>query len=59
MPDKRRLVTSKVCFGSKKAGLLDHSYNKCALVVIHLRLMFNAQDLLFTLINRRELFFLY
>ena len=31
MPDKRRLVTSKVCFGSEKAGLLDHSYNKCAL----------------------------
>ena len=33
MPDKRRLVTSKVCFGSEKAGLLDHSYNKCALVI--------------------------
>ena len=32
MPVKRRLVTSKVCFGSEKAGLLDHSYNKCALV---------------------------
>ena len=32
MPDKRRLVTSKVCFGSEKSGLLDHSYNKCALV---------------------------
>ena len=32
MPDKRRLVTSKVCFGSEKAGLLDYSYNKCALV---------------------------
>ena len=31
MPDKRRLVTSKVCFGSEKSGLLDHSYNKCAL----------------------------
>ena len=31
MPDKKRLVTSKVCFGSEKAGLLDHSYNKCAL----------------------------
>ena len=31
MPDKRRLLTSKVCFGSEKAGLLDHSYNKCAL----------------------------
>ena len=31
MPGKRRLVTSKVCFGSEKAGLLDHSYNKCAL----------------------------
>ena len=31
MPDKRRLVTSKVCFGSEKAGLLDNSYNKCAL----------------------------
>ena len=31
MPEKRRLVTSKVCFGSEKAGLLDHSYNKCAL----------------------------
>ena len=23
--------TSKICFGSEKAGLLDHSYNKCAL----------------------------
>ena len=23
MPNKRRLVTSKVCFGSEKAGLLD------------------------------------
>ena len=31
MPDKRRLVTSKVCFGSEKAGLLENSYNKCAL----------------------------
>ena len=31
MPDKRRLVTSKVCFGSEKAGLLEISYNKCAL----------------------------
>ena len=31
MSDKRRLITSKVCFGSEKAGLLDHSYNKCAL----------------------------
>ena len=30
MPDKRRIVTSKICFGSEKAGLLDHSYNKCA-----------------------------
>ena len=35
MPDKRRLVTSKVCFGSEKAGLLDHSYNKCALESPH------------------------
>ena len=31
MPDKRRLVTSKVCFGSEKAGLLENSYDKCAL----------------------------
>ena len=31
MPDKRRLVTSKVCFGSEKVGLLENSYNKCAL----------------------------
>ena len=31
MPEKKRLVTSKVCFGSEKAGLLYHSYNKCAL----------------------------
>ena len=33
MPDKRRLVTTKVCFGSEKAGLLENSYNKCALVI--------------------------
>ena len=32
MPDKRRLVTSKVCFGSEKAGLLENSYDKWALV---------------------------
>ena len=32
MPDKRRLLTSKVCFGSEKAGLLENSYNKCAWV---------------------------
>ena len=31
-PNKRRLVTSQVCFGSEKAGLLDHSYNKCAYI---------------------------
>ena len=31
MPNKRRLITSKICFGSEKAGLLDHFYNKCAL----------------------------
>ena len=31
MPNKRRLVTSKACFGSEKTGLMDHSYNKCAL----------------------------
>ena len=31
MPEKRRLITSKVCFGSEKAGLLENSYNKCAL----------------------------
>ena len=31
MPKKRRLVTSKVCFGSKRAGLLENSYDKCAL----------------------------
>ena len=33
MPNKRRLVTSKVWFGSEKAGLLDHSYNECALAL--------------------------
>ena len=32
MLDKRRLVTSKLCFGSEKAGLLENSYYKCALV---------------------------
>jgi len=31
MPDKRRLVTSKVCLCSEKAGLLKNSYNKWAL----------------------------
>ena len=32
MPDKRRLVTSKVCFGSEKASLLENSYTKYAFV---------------------------
>ena len=32
MPSKRRLVTSEICFGTEKAGLLDFSYIKCALV---------------------------
>ena len=31
MPSKRQLVTSEICFGTEKAGLLDFSYNKCAL----------------------------
>ena len=31
MPSKRRLVISEICFGTEKAGLLDFSYNKCAL----------------------------
>ena len=31
MPSKRRLVTSEICFVTEKAGLLDFSYNKCAL----------------------------
>ena len=31
MPSKRRLVTSEICFGTEKAGLLDFSYDKCAL----------------------------
>ena len=31
MPSKRRLVISEICFGTEKAGLLDLSYNKCAL----------------------------
>ena len=31
MPSKRRLVTSEICFGTEKAGLLDFLYNKCAL----------------------------
>ena len=31
MPSKRGLVTSEICFGTEKAGLLDFSYNKCAL----------------------------
>ena len=35
MPDKRRLVTSKNCFGSEKAGLLENSYHKCALMLIY------------------------
>ena len=33
MPDKRRLVTSKIYFGSEKAGLLENSYHKWALVL--------------------------
>ena len=32
MPNKRQLVISKVCSGSKKADFMDHSYNKCAVV---------------------------
>ena len=32
MPSKRRLVTSEICFGTEKAGLLDFSYNKYALI---------------------------
>ena len=44
MPDKRRLVTSKVCFGSEKAGLLDHSYNKCALVRDEFNSYFRHQE---------------
>ena len=35
MPSKRRLVTSEICFGTEKAGLLDFSYDKCALNVCH------------------------
>ena len=31
MPSKRGLVTSEICFGTEKVGLLDFSYNKCAL----------------------------
>ena len=31
MPSKRQLVISEICFGTEKAGLLDFSYNKCAL----------------------------
>ena len=34
MPRKRRLVTSELCFGTEKAGLLDFSYNKCALPLL-------------------------
>ena len=26
MPDKRRIVTSEVCFGSEKAGLMNRHY---------------------------------
>ena len=33
MPSKRRLVTSEICFETEKAGLLDFSYNKCALEI--------------------------
>ena len=32
IPDIRRLITSKVCFGSEKAGFLENSYDKCALI---------------------------
>ena len=35
MPDKRQLVTSKVCFGSEKAGHLENYYDKCALDTNH------------------------
>ena len=40
MPNKRRLVKSKVCFDSEKAGLLDHSYNKCALENLNCQWLF-------------------
>ena len=45
MPDKRRLVTSKVCFGSEKAGLLNYSYNKCALETFGLVLSISSLHL--------------
>ena len=37
MPDKRRLATSKVCFGSERPGLLENSYDKCALVTLFIK----------------------
>ena len=37
MPRKRRLVKSEICFGTEKAGLLDFSYNKCALEWIFIK----------------------
>ena len=42
MPDKKRLVTSKVCFGSEKAGLLENSYDKCALAQNIIELQFGS-----------------
>ena len=36
MPDKRRLVTFIICFGSEIAGLLESSYNKYALKYIRI-----------------------
>ena len=35
MPDKRRLVTYNIYFGSEKAGLLENSYHKCALADVN------------------------
>ena len=42
MPSKRQLVTSELCFGTENAGLLDFSYDKCALAIYILKAAVNC-----------------
>ena len=43
MPDKRRLVTSNICFGSKISGLWNHSYNNYALFFVDFKIYLFCQ----------------
>ena len=68
MPSKRRLVTSEICFGTEKAGLLDFSYNKCAQeksamlkkskMILHGSEPYSVRALTFDQKSKSEFFFL-